>query len=116
MALAKPAARRRQITNRHAPNALEAKGIIIQAIKPKIIALTKHHAGVHNVVGIKRRFYGFKRAALHRNDIGFKILRFQAANPMFSANRATKLPCGIVYHHTNAFKPRLVLRSKMRLS
>jgi len=58
------------------PRALNAKGIVSQAINPKIIALTKHRAGVHNIVGIKCRLYRLKRAPLYRTNISFKVLRF----------------------------------------
>jgi hypothetical protein len=102
MALTKTLARRRQIAAPRVSRALNANRILSQAIKPKFIALPKHRAGVHNIVGIKRQFYGLKRALLYRSDISFKVLRFQAANPMLSANRATKLHRGIIYHHANA--------------
>lgn len=76
MASAKTVARRRQIAAPRVPRALNAKGIVSQAINPKIIALTKHRAGVHNIVGIKCRLYRLKRALLYRTDISFKVLRF----------------------------------------
>ena len=102
MASAKTAVTRGQIAATRTPRALDAKGTVSQAINPKIIVLTKHRAGVHNIVGIKCRFYRLKRATLYRTYISFKVLRFQAANPMLSANRATKFHRGIVYHHANA--------------